>query len=463
MAQSSILIKNISAIVSCDQDDRVYRDVDLYIEGNQIKRIAQGIQAPDARKIDGRHKFVYPGLVNTHHHFFQTFVRNLIKVDYVNISVMDWLDIIYRIFPCVNDEVIYYSSLTAMADLIKRGCTTAFDHQYCNPKPGTEFIDRQMDAAALLGIRFHAGRGANTISKKHGSPIPDAMVETVDEFLGDCRRLIGKYHDPNTFSMRQIVVAPCQPVNMYQEDYIESIRFARDHGVRLHTHLGEGETGIMLARYGRRTLDWCEHIGFLGKDVWFAHGWELVPEEYSVMAQAGSGLAHCPGPAVLGGYPILDIAGMQKAGMTVGLGCDGSATNDSSSMLDTLRMGYLMQTYFAKTRGGCVTPYQMLKCATVEGAKILGRDDIGSLSEGKAADLFMIDMDALELCGTGHDPMNLLARVGVVNNVWLTIINGKIVWENNQFPGIDEQELTRKGEEVHKRILRDQFEGLYSL
>ena len=400
---------------------------------------------------------------NTHHHFFQTFIRNLIKVDYVNISVMDWLDVIYRIFPCVNDEVIYYSSLTAMADLIKHGCTTAFDHQYCNPKPGVEYIDRQMDAAVLLGIRYHAGRGANTISQKHGSPIPDAMVETVDEFLGDCERLIGKYHDASPFSMRQIVVAPCQPVNMYESDYVESIRFARKHGVRLHTHLGEGETGIMLARYNRRTLDWCEHIGFLGEDVWFAHGWELLPEEYSVMSQSGSGLAHCPGPAVLGGYPIIDIMGMQKAGMTVGLGCDGSATNDSSSMLDTLRMGYLMQTYFAKARGGGVTPYQMLKCATAEGAKILGRGDIGSLSEGKAADLFMIDMDALELCGTAHDPMNLLARVGVVGNVWLTMINGKVVWENNQLPGIDEQELCRKGEQVHKRVIRDKFEGLFGM
>ena len=164
----------------------------------------------DAQIINGENKVVYPGLINTHHHFFQTFIRNLIKVDYVNLNVMDWLDVFYKICPSVNEEVIYYSALTAMADLIKHGCTTAFDHQYCNPKTG-QYIDRQMEAAKLLGMRFHGGRGANSISQENGSPIPEILTETADEFLSDCKRLISKYHDPSKFSMNQIVVAPCQP------------------------------------------------------------------------------------------------------------------------------------------------------------------------------------------------------------------------------------------------------------
>ena len=210
-----------------------------------------------------------------------------------------------------------------MADLIKHGSTTAFDHQYCYPgHAGKYLVDRQMDAADLLGIRYHAGRGANTLPKSEGSTVPDEMVETTDEFLKDCERLIDKYHDPDPYSMHQVVVAPCQPINCYKETFIESISLARDKGVYLHTHLGEGENDPMLERWGKRTLEWCEDIGFTGSDVWYAHGWELTPAEYKVMAKTKTGLSHCPAPATLGGFPILDIPAMKKAGMTLSLGCD---------------------------------------------------------------------------------------------------------------------------------------------
>ncbi|MEI7884858.1 MAG: amidohydrolase [Clostridia bacterium] len=450
-----ILIKNAKAIVTCNQLDQVFYDTDLLIEDREIVAIGKNLAALGAEIIDGRDKFIYPGLVNTHHHFFQTFVRNLMKVDYPNISVIDWLDVVYGIFQNVTEDVMYYSSLTAMADLIKHGCTCAFDHQYCYPrKAGKELIDRQMEAAALLGIRYHGGRGANNLPMSAGSPIPDEMLETTAEFIADCERLILKYHDAKPFSMSQIVVAPCQPVNAYSDLFTESILLARKYGVKLHTHLGEGENELMLARYGKRTLAWCEEIGFVGEDVWIAHGWELTPEEYLVMGKTGTGVSHCPGPAVLGGYPILDIQAMQKAGMLISLGCDGSATNDSSSLLDSLRVAYLMQTYFAKPRGGCVTPYEMLKIATINGAKTLGRSDLGSLEVGKAADLFMIDTGVLEMTGTLHDPKNVLARTGVTGPVWLTMVNGKVVWQNGQLTGVDERSLAAKGEEVCTRDLR---------
>lgn len=452
------LFRNIRSIVSCDAKDTVYQDCDLLIDGYQIKGIGKDLPCEGAEILDGKDYFVYPGLVNTHHHFFQTFVRNLVSIDYPNMLVVDWLDKIYPIFAQIDSEVIYYSSLVAMADLLKHGCTTAFDHQYCyTRKTGKSPVDRQMEAASLLGIRYHAGRGCNTLEREKGSTIPPEMVESTDEFLLDCERLAGLYHDPKPNSMSQIVVAPCQPINSYQETFVESVRLARALGLRLHTHLGEGENPIMLERWGKRTLAWAEEIGFVGKDVWLAHGWELQKSEYEVMARTGTGLSHCPAPAVLGGFPILDIPAMQKAGMNISLGCDGSATNDSSNLLDSLRMSYLAQSYFSKNRQGAPSSYDMLKIATINGAKTLGRDDIGSLEVGKAADLFAIDVSKLPLAGTLHDAKSLLARGGVTGEVALTMVGGKVVFEDGRFPNVDEENLAKEAEAACTARLRTLF------
>lgn len=452
--ENQILIRNARAVVTCDDRDQVLYDVDILIQGPAILEIGQGLSAPGARIIDGRGKIVYPGLINTHHHFFQTFVRNQASIDYPNLLVVDWLKRIYPIFSRITEDVIYYSSLTAMGDLLKHGCTTAFDHQYCYTKAsGKKLVDRQMQAAGELGIRYHAGRGANTLPEEEGSTIPPEMLETTKEFLDDCNRLIGLYHDPDPFSMGQIVISPCQPINSYRETFTDSVALARERGVHLHTHLGEGENILMEERWGMRTLQWCEEIGFVGPDVWVAHGWELTPEEYGVMARTGTGVSHCPGPAVLGGFDILDIPAMEKAGMLISLGCDGSATNDSSSLLDSLRMAYLMQSWHSKKRGGSPSAYDMLKIATVNGAKTLGRTHLGSLEPGKGADLFMVDAEVLELTGTLHDPKNLLARVGVTGPVALTMVNGEVVVENGRLTRVDEARLAFEGEQVYKRVL----------
>jgi hydroxyatrazine ethylaminohydrolase len=457
------LIRNARAIVTCDTDDTVIRDGDILIDDGKITSLGAGLEPGDRDIIDAGGKLVYPGMINTHHHFFQTFVRNLLTIDYPNITLMEWLDKIYRIFAEIDSDVIYYSSLTAMADLIKHGCTTAFDHQYCyTKKTGKSPVDRQMEAAALLGIRYHAGRGCNTLPREEGSTIPDEMRETTAEFIRDCDRLIARYHDPAPFAMTRIVVAPCQPVNCYPETFIEAAGLARDRGVRLHTHLAEGETGLMLKRRGKRTLEWAQDIGFLGRDLWIAHGWELSPGEYEVMAQTGTGLAHCPAPAILGGCPIIDIPAMTRAGMTIGLGCDGSATNDSSNLLDSLRMAYLMQCFYTKERGGAPSPYELFKLATLGGAKILGREELGSLAPGKGADLFMVDTGGLELSGALHDPGNLLAHVGVTGPVWLTMINGKVVYREGRLTGVDEAALAEKAEAVCDRVIRSRFPAVYA-
>lgn len=458
-----LLIKNARAVVSCDAADTVYKDADMLVEDGFITAMGAGLDAgADAEVLDASGKFIYPGLVNTHHHFFQTFVRNLVTIDYPNMLVVEWLDHIYRIFKAINSDVIYYSSLTAMADLLKHGCTTAFDHQYCYTREtGKAPADRQFDAAALLGIRYHVGRGTNTLPRGEGSTIPDEMLETTDEFLADCERLIAQYHDAAPGSMRQVVMAPCQPINSYRETFTETIKMARKHGVFMHTHMGEGDNPIMLERCGMRTQDWCEEIGFIGPDVWFAHNWEVIPEEYARLAKAGSGISHCPGPAILGGFPILDIKALADAGVTVSLGCDGSATNDSSSLLDSLRTAYMMQAWHTKARGGMPTAYDMLKVATVNGAKTLGRGDIGSLAVGKCADLFMVDTEKLELCGTLHDPKNLLARVGATGPVWLTMVGGRVVYKDGTLPGVDEERLAREGEAVCDRVLRGPFKAFH--
>ena len=200
--ESTILIRNARAIVTCDGQDRVYYDSDMLIQGPKIVKIGKNLTDPHDQEIDATDKFVYPGLINTHHHFFQTFVRNLKTIDYPNMTVPQWLDKIYRIFQMVDDQVIYYSSLTAMADLLKHGCTCAFDHQYCFTKAtGKAPVDRQMEAASQLGIRYHAGRGVNTLPREEGSTIRANMLETTDEYLKDCERIIKLYHDPKPYSI----------------------------------------------------------------------------------------------------------------------------------------------------------------------------------------------------------------------------------------------------------------------
>lgn len=456
------LIQHARAIVSCDGADTVYYDSDILMEGPKICAIGKNLQAEGAEVICARDKFIYPGLINTHHHFFQTFIRNLSTVDYPRMEVTQWLEVIYDIFRYVDGDVIYYSTLTAFADLIKHGCTCAFDHQYCyNRNTGKEGIDRQMEAASLLGIRYHAGRGVNTCFQIGTPDVMLHMQETLDEYLQDAERIISLYHDPTPFSMHQIVLAPCQPLNCTRETFTESLQLARRHGLRLHTHMGEGENEGMLAQYGMRTWDWLREIGFVGDDIFVAHGWELTREEYQAMGKLGMGVSHCPGPAILGGYPILDIQAMQKAGVVVSLGCDGSATNDSSSLLDSLRMAFMMQAYFNKQRAGCLSPYEMLKVATVYGAQTLGRSDIGSLEVGKAADLFMVDVGTLDMAGALHDPQNLLARTGVTGPVWLTMVNGKVVFRDGQLLGVDEASLAAQAEQVCTRVIRDQNPKYY--
>ena len=452
------LFKNCAAIIR-SADLPVLADQDLLTEGPAIKAIGQNLSAgplpPGTEVIDASGWFVYPGLVNTHHHFFQTFVRNRADLDWTKLSLIEWLDRIYPIFSRLTEEAFYHSSVVAIAELIKHGCTTAFDHQYNFPRhAGSRIVDRQFQAAELFGIRFHAGRGTNTLPKSEGSTIPDEMLETTDGFLADCERLIGAYHDAGPFSLRQVVVAPCQPVNGYRETFTESIRLARDKGVLLHSHVGEGESAVIQARSGKRTVDYLEEMGFCGPDVWYAHCWELSHAELAQLAASRTGVSHCPEPVYLVGAEVTDIPAMQALGVRLGLGVDGSASNDNSNLMHCIHSAYMLQCLVASGRKHPVPePSAFLHYATQGGADLLGRSDIGTLAPGKAADLFAIDTRKLDYVGTRHDPVSLLAKVGVGTTTDLTMVNGRVVWANGAFPGLDEGQLFADAEAALHHIL----------
>jgi len=445
------LLKGCAAVVTGNE---VLRDVDLLTDGPAIKAIGPGLSAPSAEVIDASGWFVYPGLVNTHHHFFQCFVRNRVELDWTKLSVIEWLDRIYPIFAQLTEESFYHSSLTAMAELAKHGCTTAFDHQYCFPrKAGTGIVDRQFEAAEKIGLRFHAGRGTNTLPKSEGSTIPDEMLETTDEFLADCERLIDAYHDGGPFSMRQVSLAPCQPVNCYRETFFESIRLARDKGAILHSHVGEGESEVIRARHGMRTVDYLEEMGFCGPDTFYAHCWELTEDELRQMAASGTGVSHCPEPVYLVGAEVTPIPAMEALGVRVGLGCDGAASNDNSNLMHCLHSAYMLQCLVASSRSHKVPePATFLRYGTSGGASLLGRTDIGQLVPGMAADLFAIDSRRMDYVGTRHDPESLIPRVGIGMATDMTMVNGKIVWADGAFPGLDEREMVVEAEAALAKI-----------
>lgn len=456
---TNTLFRNCDAVVTCDDNNTVHRNVDVLITGSVIKKIASAISAQDipsaTNVVDATGHFLYPGLINTHHHFFQCFIRNHAHLDWTKLSVIEWLDRIYPLFAKLDEACFYHSSLVAMGELIKHGCTTTFDHQYNFPRQaGKLLVDQQFQAAELLGMRFHAGRGGNTLPKSEGSTIPEDMRETTDEFIEDCARLIDTYHDASPLSMRKVAVAPCQPVNSYRDTFTESIALARDKKVLLHSHVGEGESEVIRQKTGLRTVDWCEEIGFVGHDVWLAHCWELNASEITTLAKTRTGVSHCPEPVYLVGAEVTPIPEMQVAGMRIGLGVDGAASNDNSNLMHCIHSAYMLQALVASRHEFPVPePSQFLHYATRGGADLLHRTELGYLAQGQAADLFLLDTRKFEYVGTLHDPASLIAKVGISTPVDLTMINGRIVWAAGEFPGLDEQAMVTEAQAHVERVV----------
>ena len=441
---STLLIRHIAQLVTCDDSDRILQNADLYCEDGFIKTIGHDLDIPADRVIDGSHMFCYPGLVNTHHHLYQVFSRNLPQVQ--NMELFDWLRTLYEIWKNLDADVIRLSSLTGMGELMKHGCTTCFDHHYVFPAGSGDLLGAQFAAADELGIRMYASRGSMDLSKKDGGLPPDSVVQTVDEILRDSVHAIEAYHDASYGAMHRVALAPCSPFSVSAELLRQSAVLARQYGVRLHTHLCEtkDEEDFMLAREGVRPLAYMERLGWIGSDVWFAHGIHFNDEELRLLAQTGTGVAHCPISNMKLSSGVARIPEMLALGVPVGLAVDGSASNDGSSLLEELRVAYLLHRLTSSRQAP--TGYDVLKMATWGSARLLGRDDIGQLSEGKCADLFMIDARRLELVGCGCDAGSVLGTVGVRGPVDYTVVHGRVTVEGGRLVTVDEERLAREAD-----------------
>ena len=451
MIMSTLLVKNIRAIVSCDGKDTVYENANLFCKDGLIDYIGPEEREAD-KVIDGSGMLCYPGLVNAHHHLYQVFSRNLEKVQ--NMELFDWLKTLYEIWKNLNEDTVYLSSLTGMGELMKNGCTTVFDHHYVFPAGAGDLIGAQAAAADKLGVRMHFSRGSMDLSVKDGGLPPDSVVQTVDEIMKDSIDLIDKYHDTSFRSKRRIALAPCSPFSVSEDLLRESAILAREKGVRLHTHLCEtkDEENYMLEREGIRPLAYMERVGWIGDDVWYAHGIHFNDEELKLLAETGTGVCHCPISNMKLSSGIARIPEMLEMDIPVGLGVDGSASNDGSDMLEEIRVGFLLHRLNSSRLAP--TGYDMLKIATKGSARLLGRDkEIGSIEVGKCADFFMIDSDRLELVGACYDPKSVLGTVGVRGAVDYTVIDGEVTVENGKITGIDEEKVVADSNKELSRYL----------
>ncbi len=450
-------IKNAKCIVTCDENDNLYENGYIYIENGEIKEI--GSSDLDNPKefiadeiIDASNMIIYPGLINTHHHLYQYFTRNLPQVQ--NMELFDWLKTLYEIWKNIDADVIRYSSLLGMGELMKHGCTTCFDHHYVFPNQGgSQLIDAQFEAASNLGVRMFASRGSMDLSKKDGGLPPDSVVQDIDSILKDSERLVSKYHNPNKGSMRQVALAPCSPFSVSSDLLKESAILARSLGVRLHTHLTEtiDEEKYTLERYGVRPLEYMEKLGWIGNDVWFAHGIHFNEEELKLLADTGTGVAHCPISNMKLSSGIAKIPRMLELGVPVGLAVDGSASNDASNLMEEIRVSYLLHRLNSSKQAP--SGYDILKIATNGSAKILGRNDIGQLAKGMMADLFMVDSTKAELVGADYDTKSMLATIGTKEPVALTMVQGEVVVRDGILQNIDEEKVAAEGRKVVKELL----------
>src|SRR5664279_3813342 len=401
MPTNSLLIRNIHTLVLMDAENQVLRGGYIYAENGAILSVGSGAaRLPKAdRVIDGRHFIALPGLVNTHHHLYQTLTRAYAPA--ANAKLFDWLVTLYPIWARLDAECVEVGALAGMAELLLSGCTTTSDHHYLFPRGRANLIDAQIAAARRIGMRFHPTRASMSVGRTKGGLPPDSVVQGEERILQDCERLIARYHDPAPGSMLRVALAPCSPFSVSPELMRASADMARRHGVRLPTHLAEtrDEEAYCLSRFGKRPLDLLEEVGWLGGDTWLAHGIYFNRAEVKRLGRAGVGIAHCPTSNMRLGSGFAPVGALRRAGCPVGLGVDGSASNDSSHMLAEVRQALLLQ----RVRHGAdaLGVVDALRLATVEGARCLGRDDIGSLEAGKRADVALFDLRDVGYSGAG--------------------------------------------------------------
>ncbi|MHB9153707.1 MAG: 8-oxoguanine deaminase [Spirochaetales bacterium] len=444
-----IVLRDCFRVLTADAD---LSGVDILIDKNRVARIGRNLQAPaGADIVDASRHVVLPGLINTHHHFYQTLTRNLPAVQ--NAKLFDWLLYLYEIWKHLDPEAVYWSSMLAMAELAKTGCSLTTDHHYLYPKGFTEDLPAlQFKAAADLGLRFAPTRGSMSRSKKDGGLPPDSTVQDEDEILAHSEETIRRFHDAAPDSMSKVALAPCSPFSVSEDLMRRSAELARRHGVRLHTHLAEtsDEDDYCISMYGRRPLRVMEDCGFVGPDVWFAHGIFFNDEELDLLAKTKTGVAHCPSSNMRLGSGICRLREMIDRGVPVGLAVDGSASNDSSDMLGEARQALLLQRIRYGSAG--ITAREVLNIATVGGAKLLGYDEAGVIGEGALADIALFDVMKLEYAGALSDPVAALLFSGYNHGVDHLIVNGRFVVRGGRLRGADEELIRVNAEKAAKRL-----------
>ena len=438
----SLLIRNIHTLVTMNEAGEELRNAEMLVRGNRIEalgpagRLAIG-QADEVLDLRGRH-IVLPGLVNTHHHFYQHLTRAVPAAQ--DRELFGWLRTLYPIWARMTPDGVRASAMLCAAELILSGCTTASDHLYLFPNGSR--LDDEIEAVARTGLRFHASRGSMSVGESQGGLPPDSVVEPEAEILKDSQRLIETFHDPKPLSMLRITLAPCSPFSVSRDLMRESAALARSYpGVRLHTHLAENQLDVDYSRkhFGQTPVEFAESVDWLGQDVWHAHCVWLDERGIARFAQTGTGVAHCPCSNMRLASGIAPVAQLRAAGVPVGLGADGAASNDASNLLREARQAM----YSARVRAldaSAMTARQALHLASRGGARVLGRDDIGSLAPGMAADFIAFNVDTPRLAGAQHDPVAGLVFCDE-DRVDYSFINGRCVVSERQFLPFDLQSV----------------------
>jgi 8-oxoguanine deaminase len=434
-------------------DKEGIRGADILIHGTSIQEVGARVPVPPgARVIDCSHHVVVPGFVNTHHHFFQTLTRNLPAVQ--DAKLFDWLVYLYEVWKRIDGEAIRVSSLLAIGELLKTGCTCSTDHLYLYPRGArADFVALQFQAAEELGMRFAPSRGSMSLGRKDGGLPPDTVVQDEETILADSERVIRAFHDPDPRAMRKIVLAPCSPFSVSEDLMLQSARLARRHGVRLHTHLAEtaDEEEFCLSKYGVRPVELMERCEFIGPDVFYAHGIFFNDAELEVLRARGAHIAHCPSSNMRLGSGVCRVRDMLDRGINVSLAVDGSASNDTSDFLGEMRHALLLQRV---ARGsGALNAREVLRMATTAGADALGFEGIGRVEPGYAADLAVFDIGRLEYCGSLSDPFAALLFSGYDHGTAYTLCNGSVVVDNGRLTGIDEEALVRDANRIAARLV----------
>lgn len=446
----TLLVRDAELLVTMDDAATVIAGGGLYAVDGTITQVGASATLPASadRVINARGMLIMPGLVNTHHHFCQTLTRCMAQDQ----NLFGWLTTLYPIWANITPEAVYVATKTALAELMLSGCTTTSDHTYLWPNGAR--LDDQIQAAQELGTRFHAARGSMSVGQSQGGLPPDHVVEDEAAILADSQRLIEQFHDPRPGAMLRVVLAPCSPFSVSLDLMRESLALARSYGVHSHTHLAEtlDEERYCLERYGRRPVELSEDLGWVGEDVWHAHMVHPAPAEVVRLGQTRTGVAHCPCSNMRLASGIAPVPALQRAGVRVGLGVDGSASNDGAHLLGEARQAMLLQRVLGDP--AAMSARGALWLATRGGASTLGRDDIGQLAAGMCADLIGYRLDQLGLAGGAvHDPLAALVFCQPPL-VELNIINGALRVEQGQLIGLDLPALVTRHNQIAAALAR---------